>query len=199
MASGAPRGAAGGRKAGGAVERPAGLRILIPGYAQWSWRQRERGLVFFGSFAAALAVGLFTWGTGASAAILMFAFVAHVAEWALGRGSDEEPTSAAMAAGIGRSVTVLAWLILLAGVIARGLAAGRVPWGNMYEFGCAAVILMLATYLVLIRRWGRAIDWTGAAVTGVGTVVLGASMLVYVAMAAILAFRPAGLFPVRAG
>jgi len=75
---------------------------------------------------------------------------------------------------------VLAWLILLTGVVARGLAAGRVPWGNMYEFGCAAVVLMLASYFLLIRRWGGAIDWTGAAVTGFGTVVLGASMLVYV-------------------
>ena len=121
-----------------------------------------------------------TYLIAAATVVLAIAFVAHVAEWALARGTDEEPTSAAVAAGIGRSVTVLAWLILLAGVVARGLAAGRVPWGNMYEFGCAAVVLMLAAYLVLIRRWGRAIDWTGAAVTGIGTVVLGASMLVYV-------------------
>jgi cytochrome c-type biogenesis protein CcsB len=116
----------------------------------------------------------------AATVVLALAFVAHVAEWALARGAEEEPPSAAVAAGIGRSVTVLAWLILLAGVVARGLAAGRVPWGNMYEFGCAAVVLMLGAYLVLVRRWGSAIAWTGAAVTGVGTVVLGASTLVYV-------------------
>jgi cytochrome c-type biogenesis protein CcsB len=124
------------------------------------------------TFAQALVV--------AATVLLALAFVAHVAEWALGRGVDEEPPSAAMAASIGRSVTVLAWLVLLAGVVTRGVAAGRVPWGNMYEFGCAAVVLMLAAYLILIRWWGRAIDWTGAAVTGVGTVVLGASTLVYV-------------------
>jgi cytochrome c-type biogenesis protein CcsB len=114
-----------------------------------------------------------TYLIAAATVVLAIAFVAHVAEWAFARGS-------AVAAGIGRSVTVLAWLILIAGVLARGLAAGRVPWGNMYEFGCAAVVLMLAAYLLLLRRWGRAIDWTGAAVTGIGTVVLGASMLVYV-------------------
>jgi cytochrome c-type biogenesis protein CcsB len=124
------------------------------------------------TFAQALVV--------AATVLLALAFVAHVAEWALGRGSDEEPPSAAMAAGIGRSVTVLAWLVLLAGVVTRGVAAGRVPWGNMYEFGCAAVVLMLAAYLILIRWWGSAIDWTGAAITGVSTVVLGASTLVYV-------------------
>jgi len=121
-----------------------------------------------------------TYLIAAATVVLAIAFVAHVAEWALARGTDEEPASAQVAAGIGRSVTVLAWLILLTGVLARGLAAGRVPWGNMYEFGCAAVVLMLAAYLVLVRRWGGAIDWTGAAVTGIGTVVLGASMLVYV-------------------
>jgi len=121
-----------------------------------------------------------TYLIAAATVVLALAFVAHVAEWALARGSDDEPDSAKVAAGIGRSVTMLAWLILLTGVVARGLAAGRVPWGNMYEFGCAAVVLMLAAYFLLVRRWGRAIDWTGAAVTGIGTVVLGASMLVYV-------------------
>ncbi|HUS22580.1 MAG TPA: c-type cytochrome biogenesis protein CcsB [Aeromicrobium sp.] len=121
-----------------------------------------------------------TYLIAAATVVLAIAFVAHVAEWALARGADEEPDSARVAAGIGRSVSVLAWLILITGVVARGLAAGRVPWGNMYEFGCAAVVLMLAAYFLLVRRWGRVIDWTGAAVTGFGTVVLGASMLVYV-------------------
>jgi cytochrome c-type biogenesis protein CcsB len=121
-----------------------------------------------------------TYLIAAATVILAIAFVAHVAEWALARGAQKTPDSAHVAAGIGSSVTVLAWLVLLSGVVARGLAAGRVPWGNMYEFGCAAVVLLLAAYLLLLRRWGRSIDWTGSAVTGIATVVLGASMLVYV-------------------
>ncbi len=56
---------------------PAGLRILIPGYPQWSWRQRERGLVLFGSYASALAVGVFAWGTTTGLAVLAFAFATH--------------------------------------------------------------------------------------------------------------------------
>ncbi|MBX6315312.1 MAG: hypothetical protein IRY99_20730 [Isosphaeraceae bacterium] len=36
-------------------------------------------MVFFGTFATALGVGLFTWGTLAGAVILLFAFAAHVA------------------------------------------------------------------------------------------------------------------------
>ncbi len=60
----------------------------------------------------------------------------------------------------------------------RGLAAERVPWGNMYEFGCAAILVALTAYIVLVRVWS--IDWVGPIITGFGTVVLGASMLVYV-------------------
>jgi cytochrome c-type biogenesis protein CcsB len=127
----------------------------------------------------------------AATVVLALAMVSHVAEWALTRrsslvpvGADEhagvEATSADVAAGIGRSVTVLAGLLLLAGIVARALSAGRVPWGNMYEFGCAGVLLLLTGYLILLRRWGSSIDWAGAAVTGFGTVVLGASRLVYV-------------------
>jgi hypothetical protein len=62
----------------GQAERPAGLRILVPGYPQWLWRQRERALVLFGSYLAAVGVGLFAWGTPAGLAILAFAFATHV-------------------------------------------------------------------------------------------------------------------------
>jgi len=127
----------------------------------------------------------------ATTVVLALAFVAHVAEWALTRRSSLVPVGAAedvsdgvssseIAGGIGRSVSGLAWLLLLAAVVARGLSAGRVPWANMYEFGCAGVLVLLTGYLVLLRRWGSSIDWAGAAVTGFGTVILGASMLVYV-------------------
>ena len=68
--------------------------------------------------------------------------------------------------------------MLLVGVVSRGLAAERVPWGNMYEFGCVAILVALTAYIVLVRVWS--IDWVGPMITGFGTVVLGASMLVYV-------------------
>src|SRR5436305_4037899 len=58
--------------------RSVGLRILIPGYPQWAWRQRERALVLFGSFAASLGAGVFAWGTRPSLVILAFAFGTHV-------------------------------------------------------------------------------------------------------------------------
>jgi hypothetical protein len=58
-------------------EYPAGLKILVPGLAQFSWNQRERGFVLVGSFIIALTVWLWTWGTWLSYAVLIFAFLTH--------------------------------------------------------------------------------------------------------------------------
>lgn len=55
-----------------------GARILVPGLPQWSWRQTDRAFFLFGSFAAALLVGVMTWGTAAGLGMLAFAFAAHV-------------------------------------------------------------------------------------------------------------------------
>ncbi|MGH3458865.1 c-type cytochrome biogenesis protein CcsB [Aeromicrobium sp.] len=125
--------------------------------------------------------------------ILALAFVVYVAQWGFARkvaadrelvpvGSSSSDEVAAersdVAGGIGFSLTVLSWLVLLVGVVARGIAAERVPWGNMYEFGTAAIVVALTAYIALVRVWS--IEWAGPIITGFGTVVLGASMLVYV-------------------
>ena len=131
--------------------------------------------------------------------VLALAWLAYLAEWGFGRqvntatelvaadGSGvastgrqlpELPERSRAAGRIGMSLTILAWGILLAGVIARGLAAERVPWGNMYEFACAAILIILTAYLVLVKVW--AINWLGPVVTGFGVIVLGLSILVYV-------------------
>jgi len=130
--------------------------------------------------------------------VLALAFVAYAAQWGFARkvvavreqvsvpaGADDqtlagpEPDRSDAAGGIGYSLTTLAEVILVVGVVTRGLAAERVPWGNMYEFGCIAIAVALAVYLVLVRVWD--IDWIGALVTIFATVVLGSSMLfVYV-------------------
>jgi cytochrome c-type biogenesis protein CcsB len=131
----------------------------------------------------------------AATGVLALAFVAYVAQWGFARkvaperelvragapaASSEEIAEerSDVAGGIGFSLTVLTWLVLLAGVVTRGIAAERVPWGNMYEFGCAAILVALSAYIVLVRVWS--IEWVGPIITGFGTVVLGASMLVYV-------------------
>lgn len=64
--------------AGSVWPAPAGARVLVPGWPQWRWRQVERGRALFGSFAAALAVGLFAWGTRPGWIFAAFAVGTHL-------------------------------------------------------------------------------------------------------------------------
>ncbi len=57
----------------------AGALILVPGYPQWAWKQRDRAVVLFGSYAAAILVGVMAWGTATGLAVLAFAFATHAA------------------------------------------------------------------------------------------------------------------------
>lgn len=50
------------------------------------------------------------------------------------------------------AVTVAGWLLHAASLVTRGLAAGRVPWGNMYEFVLAVTLVGVGAYLVLLTR-----------------------------------------------
>lgn len=59
-------------------DRPAGLRILIPGYPQWMWRQTERAAALGGMYAAAMTVVFCSWGTKMALAMLALAFFSHV-------------------------------------------------------------------------------------------------------------------------
>jgi hypothetical protein len=59
-------------------ESSAGLKMMVPGWPQFSWGQRQRGWVLVGSFAVALAVGLWTWGTWLGWGFFAFAFVTQV-------------------------------------------------------------------------------------------------------------------------
>ncbi len=51
------------------------------------------------------------------------------------------------------ATTALGWLGLLGCLITRGLAAGRVPWGNMYEFALTVCLVAVTGLLVLVTRW----------------------------------------------
>jgi cytochrome c-type biogenesis protein CcsB len=64
-------------------------------------------------------------------------------------------------------------------LLTRGLAAGRVPWGNMYEFVVAGSLAAGATWLVLVAR-RPTLRLLGLFVTLVLVVVLGfAGMVLY--------------------
>jgi cytochrome c-type biogenesis protein CcsB len=51
------------------------------------------------------------------------------------------------------SLIVLGALLHFGALALRGLATGRVPWGNMYEFGATLSLAAVVTWLVLLRRF----------------------------------------------
>ncbi|MFH8248911.1 c-type cytochrome biogenesis protein CcsB [Microbacterium sp. B2969] len=80
-------------------------------------------------------------------------------------------------ARIGTSLTVLAFLFHLGGALTRGIAAGRVPWSNMYEFALTGTLLIVAVYLVVLFRYD--LRFLGALITGMVVLLLGASTLAF--------------------
>ena len=74
-------------------------------------------------------------------------------------------------ARIGTSLTVLGFLFHLAAAVTRGLAAGRVPWANLYEFAMMGTLLIIAVYLVVLTRID--LRFLGTFITGLVVVLLG--------------------------
>ncbi|OIQ77883.1 cytochrome c biogenesis protein CcsA [mine drainage metagenome] len=72
------------------------------------------------------------------------------------------------------ALTALAFALHLAGVIARGVSAHRVPWGNMYEFSITASVALAGAYLLLMKKLG--LRWLGLFVTFVVLIVLGTAV-----------------------
>ncbi|MFE5080491.1 c-type cytochrome biogenesis protein CcsB [Streptomyces mirabilis] len=58
------------------------------------------------------------------------------------------------------SLTVLAWAVEAAGVVARALSVQRAPWGNMYEFSVTFSTVAVAVYLVMLAL-KKNIRWLG--------------------------------------
>lgn len=134
------------------VRSRAGLRILIPGYMQWTWRQRERAAVLFGSFAMALGVGGFAWGSWTGWALLAFAFGTHVA-------SAVDVLRQSAFPGFGRWAPVLS----ASGGLAFGLygptllVASLVAWPAMD--GAAGMDGYLVNFWAFQKQEPRAGDW----------------------------------------
>lgn len=74
------------------------------------------------------------------------------------------------AAGIGLSTFYAGTALLLGGIITRGLAAGRVPWANMYEFTLMSVFIASVVFLLIQRR--SDVRFLGAFLAGLAVVFL---------------------------
>lgn len=91
-----------------------------------------------------------------------------------GRGGATEPAAEStgtlvsrirldMFGRIGIALTLIACAAHAVGVVLRGVAADRFPWGNMYEFVTSALLGVVIVYLVL-ALW-RGMRWLGLFVT----------------------------------
>ncbi|HEU5472008.1 MAG TPA: c-type cytochrome biogenesis protein CcsB [Actinophytocola sp.] len=69
------------------------------------------------------------------------------------RAGAAEPGRADRIGRMAVALTVFGALVHLASLVLRGIAAGRVPWGNMYEFGSLLCLGAVVTWLVLLRRF----------------------------------------------
>lgn len=105
--------------------------------------------------------------------VFALSFFAHAFEtaWAVRAPEQSEATSGSVltktldytrterAARIATAMMILGFLLLLAGVIARGISAKHVPWGNMYEFSITGALAFTGAYLVALRK--HDLRWLG--------------------------------------
>jgi cytochrome c-type biogenesis protein CcsB len=105
-----------------------------------------------------------------SVAVYSVALVAFCAQLAFGRrpvrtrelvgagGPEPAPEAPAQLAGsarwgaIGIALTVIGALTHAAVLVTRGLATDRLPWGNMYEFATAVVLVAVVAFVILAFR-----------------------------------------------
>ncbi|AEG43356.1 c-type cytochrome biogenesis protein CcsB [Isoptericola variabilis] len=91
-------------------------------------------------------------------------------------GTDAgEPRRRAL--GIAMSTTWLGTAMLLVAIVLRGLAAGRTPWANMYEFTLVGSFMALAVFLGLTVR--RDVRFLGTFVTGLVVLFLALGVNVF--------------------
>jgi hypothetical protein len=100
--------------------------------------------------------------------------------WAV-RGDDSasrqnvfDRSKTAKIARIATALMVLGFLLLLAAVIARGLSAHRVPWGNMYEFSITGALAFTGAYLAALQKYD--LRWLGLPISIAVLLVLGTAI-----------------------
>jgi cytochrome c-type biogenesis protein CcsB len=75
------------------------------------------------------------------------------------------------AARTGIALMLVAAALHLGAAVLRGVAAGRVPWANMYEFAMTGTLIMVTVFLVALTRVD--LRFLGAAISGFVVLLLG--------------------------
>jgi cytochrome c-type biogenesis protein CcsB len=114
--------------------------------------------------------------------VFALSFLAHAFEtaWAVkvpAEGSNARTmdySKADKAARIATALMVLAFILLLVAVVARGLSNGHVPWGNMYEFSITGALTFTGAYLVALRKYD--LRWLGLFISLAALLTLGTAI-----------------------
>lgn len=85
--------------------------------------------------------------------------------------STDSTTRASRFERVGFALTLIAWLLHVASVVLRGIAAQHVPWSNMFEFAAMGTALMVGVFLA-VQLW-RDLRFLGSFVTGLVALLLG--------------------------
>jgi cytochrome c-type biogenesis protein CcsB len=75
------------------------------------------------------------------------------------------------------ALTTLGFAFHLAADILRGIAAGRVPWANMWEFSMTGTLIIVGVFLAVNLRYD--LRFLGAFITGLVLVLLGVAAVNY--------------------
>lgn len=93
-----------------------------------------------------------------------------------GTGLAPAPVAGRRSARLAVTLVAVGFAFNVLAVVTRGVAAGRAPWGNMYEFAIVGAAAIVAAYLVARRFYG--IEDLGVWVVGAALVVLGCAVTV---------------------
>ena len=108
--------------------------------------------------------------TYSAMAVYTFAFVLFTVDLA-GRTATEGESKPTRWLRSAMALTWLGWIIHLAADIMRGIAAHRVPWANMFEFGLTATLALVGVYLGVSLF--RDVRFVGSFITGFAILALG--------------------------
>jgi cytochrome c-type biogenesis protein CcsB len=72
---------------------------------------------------------------------------------------------------VAMALTLIGWLLHVSGDVLRGVAAGRVPWANMFEFSLTATAIIIGVFL-LAQFW-QDLRFLGAYIVGFALILLG--------------------------
>ncbi len=114
----------------------------------------------------------------AAMAIYTLSFLVFV--WHLTSIASEDKAASAKSANLqkfGYGLLVLAVFVHGVGVVARGIAAARVPWANMYEFSVSGSFILVAIFVFAWRV--RDIRIIATFVTGFALLVLGTATNIF--------------------